>query len=405
MPYKRGGSPYYQVDLELDGYPYRIGARTTKTSSKRVARRMEETLRDLAGNPDLGHEALDALREGRLSLPRIHSAHRSNRLYSLLEGDGDPPLEQIVDTFLTDTDDRRYEYAMDRLLEVAPDGARASWLLDHRHVQEVARCYREQGYAAGTEAREMAGISQLLRQHYGSAKRDQVWQDVDVRRPDNRDAARPLTGDEVRKLREQVLESGELDTDWWVLIGLALSTGLRRGELMALEGRDVDLEGGQIRVRSGKSRSARRRVPLEGEALMEIRRWREEQRIEDGDPLFPGLTASALYRAWQTVRSLIGLPGVRFHDLRHTYGRMCAEAGMPMPELKERMGHKELETTMRYSIYRPGDREAYRRGLENYGLAHERPTIRPTTETADGDDPGDTGDTDEGIGIRVAPSA
>lgn len=404
MPYKREGSPYYQIDLDLDGYPYRIGARTTKARLKRAARKMEDTLRDLGDDPDLGHEALDAIREGRLSVPQVHAAYRNHKLHRLLRGEGDPPLEEIVETFKTDHTDRRYADAMDRLLEVAPEGAPASWLLDHQHVQEIARYYRENEYAAATEQREMAGVSMLIRHHFGDGTREDVWESVHVRRPDN-NAASPLTRAQVKEVRRTILSGDVVDPEWWTVFGLVIATGLRRSEFFRLEVGHVYLEEGRLFVPTGKSERARRRIPLEGEPLRRLRRWVAEQSLRDADPVFPGLYKGKVYRAWHAIREELGLEGIRFHDLRHTYGRMCAEGGMPIQELKAYMGHEKIETTMRYSTYRPNDRETYRKGLEKFGLREASPTISPTMVSEGDENPDSTGDSGDDPGKHVASSA
>lgn len=405
MPYKREGSPYYQIDLDLDGYPYRIGARTTKAKYKRVARRMEDTLRDLADDPGKGHDALDAIREGRLSVPEVHTAYRAGDLHSLLYGEDEERLEEVVGTFLRDHDDPRYEKAMERLLEVAPEGVGARWLLDHHNVQKVARWYRENDYAAGTEQREMAGVSMLLRHHFGDGPREEVWQNVRVRVPDNDDVAHPLTRNEVRAVRKAFLSGEHADPEWWIVFGLVIATGLRRSELFRLKVRHVYLEEERLIIPTGKSDKARREVPLEGEPLRRLRRWIAKQDLTDADPVFPGVHKDKLYEAWWAVREELDLEDVRFHDLRHTYGRMCAEGGMPIQELKRYMGHEKIETTMRYSLYRPDDRSAYRAGLQKFGLRETSPTISPTTESTDTEQPEIKAHPDDDPGKHAASGA
>ena len=123
-------------------------------------------------------------------------------------------------------------------------------------------------------------------------------------------------------------------------------------------------------VRKGKSKAARRRVPLEGEALEMLRRFVAEEALRPSDTLFdPKITGSRVWHAWDRIRGQAGLPSVRFHDLRHTYAVHCAKSGMPMPELQQRLGHASLHVTMRYAIYSPGGRDHYRSALEGMGLS------------------------------------
>jgi integrase len=160
----------------------------------------------------------------------------------------------------------------------------------------------------------------------------------------------------------------------------AAFTGLRRGELLALRGRDVDFTGSLIRVRasysagqlttpkSGKVRS----VPMAPDAAAAMARLGQRDRFApDNDLVFPGsegeyLDGSALRRRYAAALQRAGLRPLRFHDLRHTFGtRMIAKADIR--RVQEWMGHADVQTTMRYLHYapRPDDAalvaEAFRR--------------------------------------------
>jgi len=129
-------------------------------------------------------------------------------------------------------------------------------------------------------------------------------------------------------------------------------------------------------VRKAKTKAGRRRVPLDGYPLALVGRFFKEEELDERDLLFT-FSANSVSKAWKNIRTLAGLDHedpkerVRWHDLRHTYAVHCARAGMPMVELKQRMGHSDLKTTMRYSKYAPNDRQAYERALEGMGLESE----------------------------------
>jgi len=53
--------------------------------------------------------------------------------------------------------------------------------------------------------------------------------------------------------------------------------------------------------------------------------------------------------AWRQLCKDAGITGLRWHDLRHTFGSRAALAGMQMVVLKDAMGHSAISTTMRYS--------------------------------------------------------
>jgi integrase len=143
----------------------------------------------------------------------------------------------------------------------------------------------------------------------------------------------------------------------------AASTGLRRGELVALRWRDVDFVRRHVRVtasyterslttpKSGKIRSVPL-APVVGEALARLGQ-RDELTGED-DLVFPGiagthLDASALYRRYKTALQRAGLRNLRFHDLRRTFGtQVIGNPRVSILQLKEWMGHADTDTTMKY---------------------------------------------------------
>jgi integrase len=150
---------------------------------------------------------------------------------------------------------------------------------------------------------------------------------------------------------------------------VAAFTGLRRGELVALRWRDVDFPRSHIRVtasytegglstpKSGKARSVPM-APVVAETLAKL----AESSSDDG-LVFPGshgayLDASALYRRYKAALVRAGLRDLRFHDLRHTFGtQVIGNPQVSILQLKEWMGHADIDTTMKYLHYapRPGD--------------------------------------------------
>lgn len=144
---------------------------------------------------------------------------------------------------------------------------------------------------------------------------------------------------------------------------VALYTGLRKSELLRLQWRDVVLTGTpRLIVRTGKSQSARREVPLLPPAREALRRWRQMR---------PG-TPSALvwgprhpdydfrWRAW--AKRLLGRP-VRFHDLRHsccshliqgTWAPGLIARPLRIEEVRDWAGHSSQAVTERYAHLAPG---------------------------------------------------
>jgi integrase len=158
---------------------------------------------------------------------------------------------------------------------------------------------------------------------------------------------------------------------WWctarTLTFLALGTALRRGELLALRWRDVQLLEGLLRVREAlvkgrfttpKSRSSRRTIelgPRTGELLADHWRGSAFQGDEElvfchplkGTPLDPSKLARCYLRP-ALRQAGITKPFRPFHDLRHTALTHEAAAGNPMAYIQLKAGHSQSAVTERY---------------------------------------------------------
>lgn len=137
------------------------------------------------------------------------------------------------------------------------------------------------------------------------------------------------------------------------VIRVAAYTGLRRSELLTLKGKDVDLIERRIHVggRPGFQTKALnyRCIPIADQIIKTLTRRvtdaGESQAIFGKD--FDSL--DQLRRAFNKVRNYVGLPeNYVFHCLRHSFGTMLNDKGVPALTIKDLMGHKRIETTLRY---------------------------------------------------------
>jgi integrase len=146
----------------------------------------------------------------------------------------------------------------------------------------------------------------------------------------------------------------------------AAFTGLRMGELLALRWGEVNFAGDTIRVvrsftiggesspKSGKPRS----VPMVHDVARALARLgQREHFIGEDDLVFAGAAGghvdSRVLRAeYKAALARAGLRPLRFHDLRHTFGTRAVEQAESILELKEWMGHANVQTTMRYLHYK-----------------------------------------------------
>jgi integrase len=152
----------------------------------------------------------------------------------------------------------------------------------------------------------------------------------------------------------------------------AAFTGLRMGELLALQWRDVDFAGEAIRVRhsynihgglgtpkSGKVRSVPL-VPYVAQALAGL--GQRSEFVADDELVFPNelgrfMDASALRDRYKAARARARLRPLRFHDLRHTFGTLAVRKA-EVPAVQAWMGHADIQTTMRYVHHRDRGDEA-----------------------------------------------
>jgi integrase len=151
------------------------------------------------------------------------------------------------------------------------------------------------------------------------------------------------------------------------LVIIDLNTGLRKEELLSLKWKAVDLERDVLLVEDGKGGS-QREVPLNRIAKSEFIRLCEKVR---GEYVFHdryGKRFSDIKTAFHSGVERACLENVRPHDLRRTFGTMCAFRGVPPKMLQKWMGHKSIETTMKYYVVCPEEfeRQAIERLAGNY---------------------------------------
>ena len=133
-------------------------------------------------------------------------------------------------------------------------------------------------------------------------------------------------------------------------IRLLILTGARRGEVLGLEWKDLDLDLGIWNRPPHKSKDRKRkRIPLSNEALVLLRAMRE---TADGGFLFPTSTGrhlSDINRPWRWLRAETGMPDLRVHDLRHSFASILVSSGETLETIGKLLGHSQHQTTMRYA--------------------------------------------------------
>ena len=146
----------------------------------------------------------------------------------------------------------------------------------------------------------------------------------------------------------RVLEEGGAWPPAVAAIRLLMLTGCRSEEIASLRWDDVDRGAGDLRLRDSKT--GPRRVPLTPTAVELLDGI---ERIPGNPWVFPGRKAGSrvakLANHWQGLRAKADLPGVRLHDLRHSYASRALAIGESLSMIGKLLGHSKVETTARYA--------------------------------------------------------
>jgi integrase len=143
---------------------------------------------------------------------------------------------------------------------------------------------------------------------------------------------------------------------------VALTTGMREGELLGLRWADVDLDAGAFHVtRRLKRRTSRRQVLLVAIAIQALKLHRERQEQErrragstwaGEDLVFPNTVgrpvnpSNFLRREFYPLLEAAGLPRMRFHDLRHSAATLLLGMGVHPKIVSEMLGHTQIGITL-----------------------------------------------------------
>ena len=261
---------------------------------------------------------------------------------------------------------RRYEQIAGRLASLI--GAITLRDLRAIHVQNAYGALLDDGLAPRTVLHHHRLLKQSLQQavRWGLIPANPA--DAVAAPKAERREMRSLSADEVA-----LLEDAVTDDDLARLFRVAVTTGLRLGELLGLRWSDIDLGNGRLHVQrsafygkgttslgSVKTGRSRRAVALSHGTVATLREHHAAQasrRLELGpayrgmDLVFPSPDGSIMppYRASNRFRAIadrVGLRGVRFHDLRHTMATLALSAGVHVKVVSERLGHSTTQITL-----------------------------------------------------------
>ena len=206
-----------------------------------------------------------------------------------------------------------------------------------------------------------------------------------------------LTREELQRFLIQAKFEG-----YYEVFLLDLATGLRRGELMALQWDDLNFKTGvlnvnkqvydvrgQLQISTPKTKNSVRKIVLPPAVVAVLReykktadsRWMFPSPVKEDCPITPGVVRRRL----QLILEHAGCKHVRFHDLRHTFATLALENGMDVKTLSAMLGHVSAATTL--DIYTHITDDMQRAAAENIdrGIGKAAPqedASEPGQETA-----------------------
>ncbi|MCZ0999008.1 tyrosine-type recombinase/integrase [Streptomyces mirabilis] len=274
----------------------------------------------------------------------------------------------------------------------------------------LVRRWRADKLASGAGPTTVAKAYALLRAIMGTAVADQMIR----RNPCTiKGASTVHTPERPTATVQEVYDLADaIQLRYRALVLLAGFLGLRWGELVGLHRRDIDLDGGALRVRRAvaelnngqreikapKSAAGKRTVAIPGAILPDVRDHlaRYAEPGADGR-VFVGAKGATprrnhFNRLWRKACSDAGIKGLHFHDLRHTGNTLAASTGASTRELMARMGHSTARAALIYQ-HASADRDRLIADAVSGLVDKGRKKIRKTKKKQDRKPKGHEGDT------------
>lgn len=326
---KRTGQVTYKVQIRMTGRPTVTQSFKRKKDAEDWARETEAQLRLplSAAPPEVTQHTVRELIDRYIDrvLPTKRSARSpGQQLLWWRDKMGHLPLQAVTPARLT-------EYKEELLRTPGPHGKRRS---------------------PATVVRYLAALSHV----FTMAVKEWQWMDdnplLKIRKPkEPRGRVRFLDAEERANLLEACQESS--NRLLYPIVILALSTGMRQGEILGLKWGDVDLESGRAVLHQTKN-DERRGVPLVGAALAALQSLADARRSNNRkDLVFPSPKNPAkpidITRPWRDAMEEAGIDDFRFHDLRHSAASYLAMSGASLTEIAAVLGHKTLSMVKRYA--------------------------------------------------------
>lgn len=154
------------------------------------------------------------------------------------------------------------------------------------------------------------------------------------------------------------------DSRFHVVYLLALTTGMRKGEILGLQWKHIDFQNATISVqqtivyankklylKEPKSARSRRLITIPDNVVQYLKRYKLRQPPNELDMIVAGLTHPLVYpsileKVFYADLERVDVPKIRFHDMRHTHATILLKLGENPKIVQERLGHTNIATTL-----------------------------------------------------------
>lgn len=331
------GETTYTVQVRLKGYPNEVASFTRLTDAKKWAQSTEAAIREnryFQHSEAKKHTVAD-MNARYLTWLELHNAKRLKDVKPMLNW----WTEQIGDYLLSDLKPSLINLQIDKLMQ--------------RKVKRRDRKTGKTNFVSigpGRINRYLAVLSRACT----IAVKDWEWLDDNPMRkvtrmqePEGR--VRFLSDEERHRLLDACKKSSH--PNLYLIVVLAISTGMRRGEIMNLRWSQINHEKKQIVLYRTKNGS-KRVVPLRGLAWDLVQQHHKVRHLKT-TMLFPSTieadTPYDIKKPWEAALALAEIEDFRFHDLRHSAASYLAMNKASLTEMADVLGHKTLEMVKRYA--------------------------------------------------------
>ncbi len=322
---KKDGSISYKAQVRLKGYPIQTATFRRLTDAKKWAKQTEA-----------------AILEGRHFKTAQSKKHTLKELIERYERD-------VLPTKPRAKQESQFIWWKEQLGRYVLADITPALIAEYRDKLLNTPTHLGRKRSEATVIRYLAALSHaftIARDEWGWIEQSPMDK---VRKPTPaRGRVRYLDKDERERLLEACKSSS--NSFLYTIVVLALSTGMRKSELINLKWSDVDLEKGRITLHYTKN-DDRRSVPLTGHALSLIRELKAKIQSEQ-EYLFAGQMGQKpidFRSAWEIALKRARITDFKFHDLRHCTASYLAMNSATLSEIAGVLGHKTLSMVKRYS--------------------------------------------------------